>query len=239
MIPKRIHYCWFGGRPLPLQARLCLASWRYHLPDYELVLWDERSFDPRSHPFTAAAYRAGRHAFVSDYVRMQALALSGGIYMDVDVEVLARFDELLDSALLIGLEDQQRFATSLVGSEPGHWLAEAMLEYYQRTAFDPTKLSELVNVNEVSRLLLAHGFDGKRGQSLARERVMPIGAFADARGQAKDVKGVARHLYAGTWRDARGKSWLSRLARVCRRLPEQFWTWCRLQRYQLAIALRD
>lgn len=221
-----------------MQARLCLASWRYHLPDYELILWDERSFDPASHPFTAAAYKAGRHAFVSDYVRMQALDRSGGIYMDVDVEVLARFEEFLDSALLIGLEDRQRFATSIIGSEAGHWLPRSMLDYYQRTSFDSSKLSELVNVNEVSRLLLDHGFDGEQGQVLGRERVLPIGVFADARGQAHGVRGLARHLYAGTWRHGGGKSWLSRLARSVRRFPEKLRAWVRLQRYLLAIAWR-
>ncbi len=160
---------------------MCLASWRYYLPGYELILWDERSFDPASHPFTAAAYKEGRHAFVSDYVRMHALDRSGGLYMDVDVEVLACFEEWLDSALLIGLEDKQRFATSIIGCEAGHWLTSSMLDYHQRTPFKPTKLSELVNVNEVSRLMLAHGFDGEQGQRLGREQVMPIGIFADAR----------------------------------------------------------
>lgn len=91
MIPEGIHFYGFGGRPLPPEARLYLASWRYHLPNYELILWDRRSFDPASH-----------HS------------------MEVDVEVLARFDKLLDSALLIGLEDRQRFATSIIGIEAGH-----------------------------------------------------------------------------------------------------------------------
>lgn len=60
MIPRKLHYCWFGGRSMPLQAQLCMASWAYRLPDYEVVRWDEQRFDSASHPFTAAAYEIGR-----------------------------------------------------------------------------------------------------------------------------------------------------------------------------------
>ena len=140
--------------------------------------WDEQSFDPASHPFTAAAYAAGRYAFVSDYVRMHALLLEGGIYLDVDVEVLASLDECLDAEFFIGLEDRRRFATSLIGAEAGHWLPHDMLRYYDRTVFDAERLSELVNVNEVSRLLLARGFSGEGGQEQQNsERIYAIGAL--------------------------------------------------------------
>ncbi|WP_120994240.1 glycosyltransferase family 32 protein [Stutzerimonas urumqiensis] len=238
MIPKRLHYCWFGGNPLPLQARRCLASWAFRLPEYELVRWDESRFDPAAHSFTAAAYAAGRYAFVSDYVRMLALQEQGGIYCDVDVEVLQPLSELHGADFFIGLEDQGRFSTSIIGAVSDHWLPRAMLAYYDATAFDCTRLSELVNVNEVSRLLLAHGFSGDdRDQAIDAERVLRIGRLADARGAAgADVRPLARHLYAGTWRPRAHKSAASRTVRALRKLPEQMSTWIALQRYRLAVA---
>ncbi|MFL9814306.1 mannosyltransferase [Stutzerimonas sp. VN223-3] len=240
MIPRRIHYCWFGRRPLPLQAKRCMASWAYHLPDYELVRWDESNFDPASHPFTAAAYAAGRYAFVSDYVRMLVLGSCGGIYLDVDVEVRARFDELMADEFFIGLEDRQRFATSIIGAVEDYWLPQAMLEYYDRMSFDDRHLAEMVNVNQVSRLLLEYGFSGEDSdQMISAAHVLRIGRLADAKGGASSaVKQITRHLYAGTWRKRHDKTLVSRLARGARKLPEHIAAWAVLQRYRLAIALR-
>ncbi len=237
MIPRHIHYCWFGGKPMPLQARLCLASWTYTLPNYRLTRWDESNFDPSSHPFTAAAYAAGRYAFVSDYVRMKVLKQHGGIYLDVDVEVHQAFDTLLDCDLFIGLEDRQRFATSIIGAQPEHWLATQMLAFYDRTGFDVTSLSALVNVNEVSALLLAHGFDGggNDDERIGATQVLRIGRVADARGMARQVPPLATHLYAGTWKSRSDKNILSQWARKLRKLPQttsHFWA---LQAYRFRI----
>lgn len=225
---------------MPLQAQLCMASWAYRLPDYEVVRWDEQRFDSASHPFTAAAYAAGRYAFVSDYVRMHALLHEGGIYLDVDVEVLASLDGCLDDDFFIGLEDRQRFATSLIGARAGHWLPRDMLAYYDRTAFEVNRLSNLVNVNEVSRLLLARGFSGRGAEELrAGERVYAIGAFGAARPELACAPRVfAKHLFAGTWRSNRDKSWLSLGWRRLRKLPETFFILARLGCYRLLSRLK-
>jgi hypothetical protein len=220
---------------MPLQAQLCLASWAYWLPGYEVVRWDEQRFDPASHPFTAAAYAAGRYAFVSDYVRMHALLHEGGIYMDVDVEVLASLDECLVNNFFIGLEDRGRFATSLLGAQAGHWLPSNMLDYYDRTVFEVGRLSELVNVNEVSRLLLKRGFSGDGVEELRDgERVYAIGAFGVARPELACASQVfARHLFAGTWRRSLDKGWLSRGWRHLRKLPETLSVLGRLGCYRM------
>ena len=88
MIPKVIHYCWFGGKPLPPLAEKCIASWRKYLPDYEIRRWDETNFDVEAHPYTRDAYAAGLYAFVSDYARFKILFEHGGVYFDTDVEVI-------------------------------------------------------------------------------------------------------------------------------------------------------
>ena len=88
MIPKIIHYCWFGGNPLPMDVKKCIESWKEKCPDYEIKCWDESNFDVNAHPFTKAAYEAKAWAFVSDYARLRVVYDNGGIYLDTDVELL-------------------------------------------------------------------------------------------------------------------------------------------------------
>ena len=92
MIPKIIHYCWFGRGEKPELAKRCIASWKKHCPDYEIKEWNEDNFDINSYPYAKEAYDKRRLAFVSDVVRLYALYQEGGIYMDTDVEVLKPLD---------------------------------------------------------------------------------------------------------------------------------------------------
>lgn len=92
MIPKKIHYCWFGKGKMPELALKCIESWRVNLPDYELKEWNENSFDINSNFYVKEAYESRKFAFVTDYVRLYALYTEGGIYMDTDVEVLKNLD---------------------------------------------------------------------------------------------------------------------------------------------------
>ena len=96
MIPKKIHYCWFGRNPKPKLAQKCMQSWHKYCNDYEIVEWNEDSFDLEAAPlYVKQAYEAKKWAFVTDYVRLYALYYHGGIYMDTDVEVLKSFDPFL------------------------------------------------------------------------------------------------------------------------------------------------
>ena len=88
MIPHVIHYCWFGGKPLPKLAVDCIASWRKYLPGYEIKEWNESNFDVNIIPYTSEAYAAKKYAFVSDYARFWILYHYGGVYFDTDVEVI-------------------------------------------------------------------------------------------------------------------------------------------------------
>ena len=95
MIPKVIHYCWFGGNPLPELAQKCIASWKKYCPDYEIKEWNESNFDLNCCDYVREAYEAKKWAFVSDVARLYAMVHEGGIYMDTDVEVIAPLDSLL------------------------------------------------------------------------------------------------------------------------------------------------
>ena len=87
MIPKIIHYCWFGRNPLTKMAKKCIASWRKYCPDYEIIEWNEDNFDIDYCPYVREAYDAKKWAFVSDVARLYALVKMGGIYMDTDVDL--------------------------------------------------------------------------------------------------------------------------------------------------------
>ena len=106
MIPKIIHYCWFGGKPLPALARKCIASWRKYLPEYEIKEWNESNFDVNIIPYTEQAYKAKKYAFVSDYARIWILYKYGGIYFDLDVEVIKSLDSIISAGPFMGCENK-------------------------------------------------------------------------------------------------------------------------------------
>lgn len=104
MIPKIIHYCWFGQNPLPDSAKKCIDSWHKFFPDYEIKEWNEDNFDVNEIQYTSEAYNAGKYAFVSDYARFKILYEHGGIYFDTDVEVIKSFDDILKLGPFLGAE---------------------------------------------------------------------------------------------------------------------------------------
>jgi hypothetical protein len=104
MIPKIIHYCWFGRKPLPALAVQCIASWEKYLPDYAIKEWNEDNFDVNIVPYTKEAYQSQKYAFVSDYARFWILYKYGGVYFDTDVEVIKPMDEILANGAFMGIE---------------------------------------------------------------------------------------------------------------------------------------
>lgn len=106
MIPKIIHYCWFGRNPLPPLAVKCIESWKKFLPDYEIKEWNEDNFDVNSIPYTREAYEARKYAFVSDYARFYILYHHGGLYFDTDVEVIRPMDDIIGRGAFMGCENE-------------------------------------------------------------------------------------------------------------------------------------
>lgn len=141
MIPKVIHYCWFGGNPLPKSAQKCIASWRKYLPDYEIKEWNESNFDVNLIPYTAEAYKAKKYAFVSDYARFWILHKYGGLYFDTDVEVIKNMDDIIAKGSFMGCENEAKpgampaelgVAPGLgLGVKPGLRLYGEILEIYK------------------------------------------------------------------------------------------------------------
>ena len=106
MIPKIIHYCWFGRNPLPESAVKCINSWKKYFPDYEIKEWNEDNFEVNIIPYTREAYEAKKYAFVSDYARMWILYHHGGLYFDTDVEVVKPLDDIIRGGNFLGVEQE-------------------------------------------------------------------------------------------------------------------------------------
>lgn len=160
MIPKIVHYCWFGKEKMPDLAIKCLASWKKLLPDYELYLWNEDNFDINQVPYVQEAYAARKYAFVTDYVRLYALYYHGGVYMDTDVEVLKNLDELLCLPAFSGFESETEVQTAIIGSEKnGKWVNEILNSYASKHFLKSDgNLDLTTNVEIISAIMEQDGF---------------------------------------------------------------------------------
>lgn len=130
MIPKIIHYCWFGGNEKSEFILRCMESWKFYLPDYDFIEWNENNFDINLNIFTKEAYSKKKWAFVSDYVRAFALYNVGGIYLDTDVEIRHNLDFFLQHDAFTGFEEVGFPFTALWGAKKGHNWPKKILDYY-------------------------------------------------------------------------------------------------------------
>lgn len=135
MIPKIIHYCWFGRGDKPAQAKKCIESWKKYLPDYELKEWNEDNFDINQNRYVKEAYENRKFAYVSDYVRLFAIYTEGGIYMDTDVEVIGRYDQFLHHHAFSGFESDCNVPTGMMAAEKGSVWAKELLDDYKDRVF--------------------------------------------------------------------------------------------------------
>lgn len=157
-IPKKIHYCWFGGAPFPELIEQCMESWQKYCPDYEIIRWDESSFDISAIPFVSEAYAAKKWAFVSDYVRLYALYHHGGIYLDTDVELYKPIDRFLHEDAFTGFETNDSPVTAIMGCKQHHPLFGELLEYYDRHSFYVDGKMDLTpNTAVISSILVSKG----------------------------------------------------------------------------------
>ena len=155
-IPKLVHYCWFGKKEKPKIIKKCIESWKSILNEYEIIEWNEETFDINSNEFVRQAYDKGMFAFVSDYVRVFALYNYGGIYMDTDVEVLRQFSEdILRNDSFWGFEEKNFIATSTIGAKAGNRLIKNFLDSYKDKNFIKYdgSMDTLTNVSIVSEIV--------------------------------------------------------------------------------------
>jgi mannosyltransferase OCH1-like enzyme len=162
MIPKVIHYCWFGGRMLPESAKKCIVSWRKFLPDYKIKEWNENNFDVKAIPYTAEAYASKKYAFVSDYARFWILYHEGGIYFDTDVEMIKPIDDIIAKGSFMGIENGSNgVAPGLgIGFVKNHFFLMEVISSYKLLHFknNDGSLNKKTVVEYTTDLLKKYGF---------------------------------------------------------------------------------
>ena len=162
MIPKIIHYCWFGQNPLPPLAIKCIKSWKTHFPDYEIKEWNENNFDVNIIPYTKEAYEAKKYAFVSDYARFWILYNYGGIYFDTDVEVIRPMKDIIDKGSFMGSETEVANCNPGLGlgCPPKSELIKELLNLYSTLSF-VAKTDNSYNLKTIveytTEILVNHG----------------------------------------------------------------------------------
>lgn len=214
MIPKIIHYCWFGGNPLPASALKCIESWKKYLPDYEIKEWNESNFDVNVIPYTAEAYKMKKYAFVSDYARFYILYKFGGLYFDTDVQVINNMDDIVERGPFMGCENLATgtnvasVAPGLgLGVPPGHSLYKEILDMYDSMRFineQGVQISGTV-VTYTTDLLVRKGLvASNKVQCVDGVWIYPKDYFCpmDYVSGITDITSNTRsiHLYTATWK---------------------------------------
>lgn len=205
MIPKKIHYCWFGGGEMSESMQECMESWKKFCPDYELIEWNEARFDVRCNRYAREAYEAEKWAFVADMVRLYALVTEGGVYLDTDVELVKPLDGLTFSAG-IGFESDSLLSTAFMAAERGNPCFEALLAEYDGLPFikeDGTP-DLTTNVERVTEFFASRGLrrNGMR-QEVAGVAVLPSEYFSPKDFQTGKLQVTentyAIHRFEGSW----------------------------------------
>lgn len=157
MIPKIIHYCWFGGNDLTDEVKKYIATWRKYCPDYKIIEWNESNFDINENDYVREAYEAKKWAFVTDYVRLKVIYENGGIYMDTDVEVVKSLDDLLIYDAVSGYESKTSIQTGTMAACRGNSWIKMLLDDYENRHFvkQDGSLDTKTNVQVITKLTVA------------------------------------------------------------------------------------
>ena len=207
MIPKIIHYCWFGRSELPPLARKCIASWKKFLPDYEIKEWNEDNYDIAKNAYMAAAYKEKKFGFVPDYIRSDLIYQFGGFYFDTDVEVIKPLDTLLQYKGILGFESKDYVNGGLiVAGEKGLEIFKEMRDIYDSVSFynKDGSLNLLASPAYNTEVLVRHGLkkDGTM-QEVAGITIFPTDYFCPKPSQFGKVKitenTLTIHHYAASW----------------------------------------
>lgn len=228
MIPKIIHYCWFGGNPLPESAQKCIDSWKKHFPDYEIKEWNESNFDVNIIPYTKDAYEAKKYAFVSDYARFWILEREGGLYFDTDVEVIKDMTPIIESGSYMGCELQDGTVNPGLGlaAEPHMPVYQQILDNYTRMSFfnpDGTR-SNYSMIPMITEMFRAQGLhEATSIQDIMGLKIYPVEYFNpldSLTGRLKKTPNTySIHWYTASWAEPQ-PWWLKTLKQIYHRLKK-------------------
>lgn len=197
MIPKILHYVWLGKKEKPKLIQKCILSWKRNLPGFEFKEWNETNFPIDENLFVKDAYKYGKYAFVSDYIRANVVEQFGGIYVDTDVMVIDNFDDLLANDCFVGFEKTTKPFTSVFGSVAHHPLIQDMGSIYSNKKFNINNLAALTNTNSVSKLLIEnyHCLPNGKEQIIDDDiHVYPRTVLCDPSRESRAI-----HIRNGSW----------------------------------------
>ena len=222
MIPKKIHYCWFGRNPKPELAEKCIDSWKKYCPDYELIEWNEDNFDIHSAPlYVRQAYEHKKWAFITDYVRLYALVNFGGIYMDTDVEVIRPLDEFRKHQAFSGFEDGINIPTGIMASQKDFPLFQELLNYYDDARFvnEDGTLNTITNVTIITSLCEKKGLQKNNSfQKIDGFALYPKEYFCPVDYESgkllKTENTFTIHWFAGSWRSEEDKKQMEKWRKI-------------------------
>ena len=213
MIPKKIHYCWFGKKTLPKDVKKCILSWEKYCPDYEFIKWDEKNFSIRKAPlYVREAYKYKKWAFVSDYVRLWCIYKYGGIYLDTDVELINTLDNLLGYSAFFGFEclhpnGNYDIATGLgFGSIKGNPILLSLLSDYQNIPFIKSdgSMDQLGCPRRNRHVFAEYGFELNNKTQvinniivLSSDYLCPITFYDSSSNFTENT--ISIHHFAGSW----------------------------------------
>lgn len=203
MIPKKIHYCWFGRGEKPKLAQKCITSWEKYCPDYEIIEWNEDNFDINMNGYTRMCYAEKKYAFLSDYVRLLVVEEHGGIYFDTDVELLKSPNELLCNEAYFGFESETYVNTGHgFGAEQGNPAVRLMLEAYGPLLQGDKGIIGCPTLNTQALQSCGLRANGQY-QKLDHATVYPIEYFNPYESTTgrlnKTANTVSVHWYSGAW----------------------------------------
>ncbi len=217
MIPKVIHYCWFGRNPLPLSAKRCIESWMKFFPDYEIKEWNEDNFDINIIPFTQEAYSVGKYAYVSDYARLWVLYNNGGVYFDTDVEVIKNMAPVISQGPYMGIEKNTKSANVSVNpgigfaAEKNDAVLRNIMQYYENEHFIVDgNIKQITIVPITTNVLVKYGFNRKNEiQKVGNFRIYPYDYFCPIEypmGKLEKTSNtVSIHYYSESWLSKKDK----------------------------------
>lgn len=195
MIPKIIHYCWFGKNPKPKIAESCISSWKKYLPDYEIIEWNEDNFDVEQNTFVKTAYQNKKWAFVSDFARAKALHEFGGFYLDTDMEIKNSLNDFLHHKAVCGFEMKGIPYSAFWGAEKGHVLGERMIDYYLKNPY-----KEEPNTAIFSKLLVRE-FGADPDSDTFQELKAGIALYPSTYFSLDLPINYVTHHFSGSWHD--------------------------------------
>lgn len=208
MIPKKIHYCWFGGKKLPKEAIKCIESWKKYCPDYEIIEWNEFNYDLNKNEYVKYTYENKKFAFLSDYARLDIIYNEGGIYLDTDVELLKPLDALLNCEGYIGMEDVGTINTGQgFGAVKGHPFIKENMDFYNNYEFKDKdgNFKKIICVKVSTDIMLKKGMKKKNEfQKVANMNIYPTNYFCPLKVGTNILKITENtysiHHFASSWK---------------------------------------